>query len=87
MVCELYLNEAVIKKKKTLKHANNINSSIILNQGCQTHFHGELHQLSGCLHRTECNFNSLTAKEQLHLYSPKIIFAPLKATVRLKWPR
>ena len=28
----------------------------------------------------------LTVKEQLHLYSPKIIFGPLRATSRLMWP-
>ena len=46
-----------------------------LKQGCQTHFHWRPHQPHGCLQRTKCNFNSLTVKEYLHLYSPKVILA------------
>lgn len=34
----------------------------------------------------KCHFSSLTVKELLHLYSPKIISGPLKATARLMWP-
>ena len=41
-------------------------------QGCQTHFHRGPHQPRSCLQKAECNFNSLTVKEQLHLHSPKI---------------
>ena len=44
------------------------------------------HQPHGCLQRAECNFDSLTVKEQLHLYSPKNNFGPLKATSRLMQP-
>ena len=33
------------------------------------------HRPRGCLQRAKCHFNSLTVKEQLHLYSPKIISA------------
>ena len=36
--------------------------------------------VKGCLREV------LTAKEQLHLYRPKITFGPLKATARLMWP-
>ena len=53
-----------------------------LEQGCQTHFHWGPRQPPRCLQRAECNFNSLTVKEYLSLYSPKI-FSPLKATARL----
>ena len=48
-----------------------------LRQGCQIHFHWGPHQPHSCLQRAKCNFNSLTVKEQLHLYSPKIISALL----------
>ena len=48
-----------------------------LRQGCQTHFHQGPHQPHGCLQRVECNFNSLTVKEQLHLYSP-LLFQPFE---------
>ena len=44
---------------------------ISLRQWCQTHFHWGPHQPCSC----ECNFVSLTVKELLHLYSPKIISA------------
>ena len=55
-----------------------------LEQGCQTHFHPGPHQPRGCPQRAKCNFNSLTVKEQLHLYSLKITFGPLKVTSRLE---
>ena len=42
-----------------------------LAQGCQTHLHHRgPHQPLGCLQRNECNFNSLTIKEQLNLFRP-----------------
>ena len=47
----------------------------VLEQGWQTHFHQAPHQPDGCLQRAECNFNSLTVREKLHLHSPKIISA------------
>ena len=55
-------------------------------EGCQTHFHWGPHQPRGCLQRAEHNCSSVTVKEQLHLYSPKITFGHLKATTRLMWP-
>ena len=48
---------------------------IVLKQGCQNHFHRGPYQLRCCLQRAKRNFNSLTVKEWLHLYSPKIILA------------
>ena len=48
---------------------------MLLRQRCHTHFHWRPHETRGCLERAECKFNSLTVKEYLHLYSPKIILA------------
>ena len=43
-----------------------------LQQQCQTHFHQGPQQFRTCLQRAECNFNSLTVKEELCLYSLKL---------------
>ena len=62
---------------KTEEEVKAMKSEIMENvkQGCQTHFHQGPHQPHSCLQRAECNFNSLTVRGQLHLFSPKIILA------------
>ena len=39
-----------------------------------------------CFYPAAALSSGLTVKEQLHLYSPKSTFGPLKATARLMWP-
>ena len=39
-----------------------------------------------CFYPAAVLSSCLTVKEQLHLYSPKIMLGPLKATTRLMWP-
>ena len=39
-----------------------------------------------CFYPAAVPSSRLTIKESLHVYSPKITFGPLKATVRLMWP-
>ena len=48
--------------------------------------HVVLSRLAPCFYLAAAWSSHLTVKEQFHLYSPKITFGPLKATVRLMWP-
>ena len=61
-----------------LQFSQERSKSFDLDQGRQTHFHQGSHQPQDCLQRAGCNFNSLTVKEYLHLYSPKIILTLLR---------
>ena len=48
--------------------------------------HLVLSSLAPCFYPAAVPSTRLIIKEQLHLYSPKITFGPLKATMRLMWP-
>ena len=48
--------------------------------------HHVLSGLAPCFYWMAAPSSHLTVKKQLHLYSPKITFGPLKATTRLMWP-
>ena len=39
-----------------------------------------------CFYPVAAPSSRLIVKEELHLYSPKMTFGPLKATARLMWP-
>ena len=55
-------------------------------RGLNLAFHLVLSGPAPCFYLVVAPSSHLTVKEELHVYSPKITFGPLKATTRLMWP-
>ena len=80
-----FKNEKKLRKVK--RHVlHKVTRLVLLKHGRQTPGPQAKSGPAPCFYPVAAPSCHLTVKELLHVYSPKVTFGPLKATVRLVWP-